>query len=137
MIDCFHESHQDGFGIQCLVFIGEGRKRRKHNLAFMIELLQSTENVSKVSNEHGASLSCPAAYLMVGKILASIWPAMILFGLVSNVINIVVFLKLGKKDNVIILLLSLAVSDFVFFNLLTPSICGYIIWTTNFSLMTI
>ena len=103
----------------------------------MMELLHSAENVSKVSNENGTSFSYREEYSMLEKILASIWTAIILFGLVSNVINIVVFLKLGKKDNVIILLLSLAVSDFVFLNLITPSICGCIIWTTNFSLMTI
>ena len=94
----------------------------------MMELLQWTKNSSKLSTEHAVSYSYQAEYFMVVKILASIWPAIILFGLVSNIINIVVFLKLGKKDNVTTLLLSLAVSDFVFLTLMTPSICGYIIW---------
>ncbi|KAK3761617.1 hypothetical protein RRG08_052170 [Elysia crispata] len=92
-----------------------------------MELVHSTENVSKVSIEHGASIPYRAAYLMLEKILASIWPAIILFGMGSNVINIVVFLKSGNKDNVTTLLLSLAVSDFVFLTLITPSICGYVI----------
>ncbi|KAK3760229.1 hypothetical protein RRG08_052178 [Elysia crispata] len=92
-----------------------------------MELVHSTENVSKVSIEHGASLSYSAGYLMLEKILASIWPAIILFGWVSNIINIVVFLKSGNKDNVTTLLLSLAVSDFVFLTLITPSICGSVI----------
>ena len=92
-----------------------------------MELVHSTENVSKVSIEHGASIPYRADYFMLEKILASIWPVIILFGLVSNVINIVVFLKSGNKDNVTTLLLSLAVSDFVFLPLITPSICGSVI----------
>ena len=94
-----------------------------------MELLHSTENVSKMSNEHGASYPYLAEYFTVVRILSCLWPAIILFGLISNVINIVVFLKLGNKDIVTILLLSLAMSDFVFLTLSTPSICGYIIWT--------
>ena len=64
---------------------------------------------------------------MLEKILASVWPVIILFGLVSNVINIAVFLNSGNKDNVTTLLLSLAVSDFVFLTLITPAICGSVI----------
>ena len=126
MFNYFHESHWISFGVHCLVFIHKGRKG-KDNLTFTMELLHSTENVSKVSIEHGASIPYRADYFMLEKILASIWPVIILFGLVSNVINIVVFLKSGNKDNVTTLLLSLAVSDFVFLTLITPSICGSVI----------
>ena len=93
----------------------------------MMELLHSTVNVSKVSIEHNSPFSYREEYFMLEKILASVWPVIILFGLVSNIINIVVFLKSENKDNVTTLLLSLAVSDFVFLTLITPSICGYVI----------
>ncbi|GFS14785.1 chemosensory receptor A [Elysia marginata] len=66
-------------------------------------------------------------FLITFKVLAAINPAIILLGLVSNVINIVVFLKADVKDNVTILLLSLAVSDFVFLSFITPSMCGAVI----------
>ena len=54
-------------------------------------------------------------------------PAILVFGLISNVINIAVFLKAGVKDNVTTLLLSLAVSDLVFLILITPSACTLVI----------
>ncbi|GFR78614.1 peptide receptor GPCR [Elysia marginata] len=61
------------------------------------------------------------------KLLSYINPAIILLGLVSNVFNITVFLKTGATDNVTILLLSLAVSDFVFLSIITPTMCGAVI----------
>ena len=54
-------------------------------------------------------------------------PAILVFGLISNMINIAVFLKAGVKDNVTTLLLSLAVSDLVFLILITPSACTLVI----------
>ncbi|RUS86630.1 hypothetical protein EGW08_005646, partial [Elysia chlorotica] len=48
-------------------------------------------------------------------------------GLISNIINIVIFLKAGVKDNVTTLLLSLALSDLVFIALITPSACALVI----------
>ena len=68
-------------------------------------------------------------YFMAIKILAPLWPIIILFGLVSNIINIFIFLKTGAKDNLTILLLSLAASDLVFLVLNTPSICSRVIKT--------
>ena len=61
------------------------------------------------------------------KVLAPLWPAIILFGLLSNIINISVFLKTGAKDNVTTLLLSLALSDLAFLTLISPTVAGYII----------
>ena len=61
------------------------------------------------------------------KLLAPIWPAIIFFGLFSNITNIVVFLKAGVKDNVFTLLLSLAVSDLTFLILITPSMCCFVV----------
>ena len=52
---------------------------------------------------------------------------MILFGFVSNIINIIVFLKAGAKDNVTVLLLSLAASDLVFITLSTIPACSKLI----------
>ena len=37
------------------------------------------------------------------------------------------FLKVGARDNVTVLLLSLSLSDLLFLALITPSVCGYII----------
>ena len=68
-------------------------------------------------------------YFMAIKILVPFWPVITLFGLVSNIINIIVFLKTGAKDNVTTLLLSLAASDLVFLVLNTPSICSHVIKT--------
>ena len=68
-------------------------------------------------------------YFMTEKILAPLWPTIVLFGLVSNIINIIVFLKTGAKDNVTVLRLSLAASDLVFLLLNTPSTSSLFIWT--------
>ncbi|GFO24601.1 chemosensory receptor c [Plakobranchus ocellatus] len=58
-------------------------------------------------------------------------------------INIIVFLKIGIKDNVTTLLVSLSTSDIMFLALITPSACSYIIiyfipdwqWTIHRGLM--
>ncbi|GFR72695.1 chemosensory receptor A [Elysia marginata] len=66
-------------------------------------------------------------FFMTIKVLSPISVGTILFGLLANTVNIVVFLKAGAKDNVTILLLSLAVSDLVFLILITPTTCRYVI----------
>ncbi|GFR87320.1 chemosensory receptor C [Elysia marginata] len=68
-----------------------------------------------------------AEYYLTIRVLAHIWPGIIFFGLVANTLNIVVFLKAGAKDNVAILLLSLAISDMAFLTLITPTMCGFVI----------
>ena len=50
------------------------------------------------------------------------WPVLILAGLLSNTVNIVVFLKVGVKDSVSILLLTLSISDLIFLILFSPKI---------------
>ena len=60
-------------------------------------------------------------------IMAHIWPVIISFGLISNTINIIVFLKSGVRDNVTILLLCLSVSDFCFLLLMTPRLATVLI----------
>ena len=66
-------------------------------------------------------------FFLTLRLLAPIWPIIILFGLLSNIINICVFLKTGAKDNVTTLLLSLALSDLAFLTLISSTVAGYII----------
>ncbi|GFS25094.1 chemosensory receptor C, partial [Elysia marginata] len=56
------------------------------------------------------------------------WPFIIVFGLASNITNIIVFCKAGVKDNVSTLLFSLAMSDIAFLTLISPHACFWIIW---------
>ena len=51
---------------------------------------------------------------ILSSVFYSFWPVLILVGLVSNTINIVVFLKVGVKDSVSTLLLTLSISDLIF-----------------------
>ena len=68
-----------------------------------------------------------AEMYQIRQILSYAWPAIILFGFVANIINIVVFLKTGAKDNVTILLISLSFSDLAFLIFITPVVCGFVI----------
>ena len=87
----------------------------------------TTNDVLKFQPRFAVTFPYLREYFMVMTILAPLWPVITLFGLLSNVTNIVVFLKAGVKDNVTILLLSLAVSDLAFLVLIAPSMCSYII----------
>ncbi|GFO45789.1 chemosensory receptor a [Plakobranchus ocellatus] len=49
------------------------------------------------------------------------WPVIIVFGLLANLTNIVVFLKAGIKDNVTTLMLSLSVSDLLYLTIMSSS----------------
>ena len=60
------------------------------------------------------------------KFSGSVWPAIILFGLCTNLVNIVVFLKAGVKDNVTTLLITLSMSDFTFLTLIIPTMCMFV-----------
>ena len=53
-----------------------------------------------------------------------IWMCIVLFGMVANIINIAVFLKIGQKDNVTITLLFLSISDLLFLVIISPTIVG-------------
>ncbi|GFN87594.1 chemosensory receptor a [Plakobranchus ocellatus] len=66
-------------------------------------------------------------YILARTILIPLWPAVILFGLIANLTNIVVFLKCGIRDNVTILLLSLSMSDMTYLILSMPTVCQTII----------
>ncbi|GFO30895.1 chemosensory receptor c [Plakobranchus ocellatus] len=58
--------------------------------------------------------------LLFVAVLAPVEMAILAFGLASNIINIIVFLKTGVKDNVTTLLLSLSMSDVSYLILMTP-----------------
>ncbi|GFR85513.1 chemosensory receptor A [Elysia marginata] len=88
--------------------------------------LTSTLALSTLAQKH-AALPYQNQYFMTIKLLAPLGPGIILFGLISNITNIVVFFKTGARDNVTILLLSLAMSDILFLLLISPSACGYVI----------
>ncbi|GFO43074.1 chemosensory receptor b [Plakobranchus ocellatus] len=59
-------------------------------------------------------------------ILLPTWPAIIVFGLLANLTNIVVFIKAGVKDNVTTLMFSLSVSDLLYLTLMSPSSYAFI-----------
>ena len=94
-----------------------------------MEVFNFTQNVSRHIDQNAISYHYSKEFSLTVKSLAPFWPAIISFGLISNIINITVFLKTGAKDNVTILLLSLAASDLLFLMLVTPSMCGYFIRT--------
>ena len=88
-------------------------------------------NISQtfVSLESGSSTVVPytTELAIAMKVLAPMWPVIITFGLISNIINITVFLKAGVRENVSVLLLSLSISDLTFLTLITPTMCGFFI----------
>ena len=59
---------------------------------------------------------------MFSSFLNTFWPVLIFAGLLSNTVNIVIFLKVGVKDSVSILLLTLSVSDLIFLIFFSPTI---------------
>ncbi|GFR59889.1 chemosensory receptor A [Elysia marginata] len=95
------------------------------------------------SPHHGPGLPFLQEFLLTIKVLCSLWPAITLFGLISNMTNIIVFSKTSPKNNVTILLLSLAVSDLIFLILASPKVSIFFIlavfpsyeWPFNFRYM--
>ena len=61
-------------------------------------------------------------YALLSTVLNSFWPMLLFAGLLSNAINIVIFLKVGVKDSVSTLLLTLSISDFIFLSVFSPTI---------------
>ena len=59
------------------------------------------------------------------------WQVISIFGVFSNMMNILVFLKSGVKDNVTVLLLCLSASDFCFLALISPYIATALIYNFN------
>ncbi|GFR72067.1 LOW QUALITY PROTEIN: chemosensory receptor C [Elysia marginata] len=50
------------------------------------------------------------------------WPGLVLLGLTTNALNIVTFLRVGVKDSVTTLLLSLSISDAWFLTFMSPTL---------------
>ena len=71
------------------------------------------------------NLSFYHEHLMFAKIIQPTWPILICVGLISNTINVVVFLKAGVKDSVTTLLLTLSISDAMFLIFIIPSVVVY------------
>ena len=63
-------------------------------------------------------------YSVLRKFIYQIWICIALFGLVANILNIVVFTKIGLKDNVTITLLFLSISDLLFLAITSSIIVG-------------
>ena len=60
--------------------------------------------------------------LILTDILTPIWPTLVLAGLISNTINVVTFVKVGVKDSVTTLLLTLSISDAIYLTLMIPTV---------------
>ncbi|GFO22857.1 chemosensory receptor a [Plakobranchus ocellatus] len=86
-----------------------------------------TDNVIVNLTSSPSSRPYAEVFTWTYNVLCPGWPLIILFGLLANLTNIVVFLKAGLKDNVTILLLCLSVSDMIFLILIAPSACTYVI----------
>ncbi|GFO13020.1 chemosensory receptor a [Plakobranchus ocellatus] len=63
---------------------------------------------------------------LITSVLLPTWPAIIFFGLLANLVNIIIFIKSGIKDSVTTLLCSLAVSDLSFLIFIIPFMTRYI-----------
>ena len=63
-------------------------------------------------------------FSVLKKFIYHAWICIAIFGLVSNIINIVVFMKVGLKDNVTITLLFLSISDLLNIAINSPRIVG-------------
>ncbi|GFO13018.1 chemosensory receptor a [Plakobranchus ocellatus] len=64
---------------------------------------------------------------LINSVLMPTWTVIILFGLLANLVNIIIFMKSGIKDSVTTLLCSLAVSDLSFLTLIVPFVTSSII----------
>ncbi|GFS09182.1 chemosensory receptor A [Elysia marginata] len=91
-----------------------------------------TETVAlNVTLKPGLIIALPSAtvlpytklYYWAANVLLPVNLGVLLFGMIANITNIVVFLKAGVKDNVSTLLLSLSMSDLTFITLISPSAC--------------
>ncbi|GFO30434.1 chemosensory receptor c [Plakobranchus ocellatus] len=68
-----------------------------------------------------------AANAWTTAIVFKTWPVILLFGLLANMINIVVFIRAGIKDNVTISLFSLSMSDLMFLFLNLPTVSTLVV----------
>ena len=70
-------------------------------------------------------------HLVFENIVQPTWPIWICIGFISNIVNVVVFLKAGVKDSVTILLLTLSISDAMFLILIIPTVVVWNIFTST------
>ena len=61
-------------------------------------------------------------FQLISSVFNLLWPVLLFAGLLSNTTNVVVFLKIGVKDSVSTLLLTLSVSDLMFLSFFSPTI---------------
>ena len=85
-------------------------------------------NSTSVSALAWSELPYKSAHTYTLNVIIPLLPAVILFGLVSNSTNVIVFLKAGLGDSVTILLFYLSVSDVIFLSLITPTVATIIIF---------
>ena len=89
-----------------------------------------SDNVLNLTNAVTYQISGPYS-IVISAVSSLLPPAIILFGLITNTINIIVFLRAGAKDSVTILLLSLTVSDLASLIVIAPSTCFFVIRALN------
>ena len=63
-------------------------------------------------------------FSVLKKFIYHVWMIIALFGLISNILNIIIFTKIGLKDNVTITLLFLSISDLLNISINSPIIVG-------------
>ena len=115
-------------------FVEKQALEKESSVSLLSEMEVSGSNVSinlysTLEPQNRSTLAIPylPQYFWTIKVLSPVWPAIILFGFISNIVNIVVFLRAGARDNVVVLLISLAVSDLLFLTLILRTVCGFLI----------
>ena len=86
---------------------------------------------SNTSLNYYAALPYYQNQVIYQTILQPVWPLLICIGLISNAINVIVFLKTGVRDSVSTLLFTLSISDACFLSLISPTIVLYI-WNKSY-----
>ncbi|GFR69618.1 hypothetical protein ElyMa_002054300 [Elysia marginata] len=85
-------------------------------------------NASSVLDLSEDTTTAEAAIRQMTVVLSGFWPLILLFGAFANIMNIVVFLKIGARDNVTILLIALSASDLLFLSLISPTVSGLFVF---------
>ncbi|GFO49333.1 chemosensory receptor c [Plakobranchus ocellatus] len=78
--------------------------------------------ITTAASVDSSTLPFKTAYRHVMDVVASGSPLMLTLGVIANVLNIVVFTKLGLKDNVTVSLLALSLSDLLYLVLMWPHV---------------
>ncbi|GFR72059.1 chemosensory receptor C [Elysia marginata] len=80
-----------------------------------------TNNISSiVSTDRYFGYPYKREYTLVMRYQPPFWPFLLVAGLTTNILNIITFLKVGVKDSVSILLLTISMSDACFLTLVSP-----------------